>query len=99
MSKLLLIPITSLAILISLNVQAGDPTKGHELHQAHCIKCHGNEVYTRENRMVTDLPGLHKQVRFCEQNLNLTWFDEEIDHTATYLNQGFYKFEQKPESK
>jgi hypothetical protein len=51
-----------------------------------------SELYTRPNRRVTSLPGLHKQIRFCEQNLGLTWFDDDIENTATYLNQEFYKF-------
>jgi hypothetical protein len=75
---------------------AADPAKGRALTEEHCVKCHGSEVYTRENRRVTSLPGLHKQVRFCEQNLGLTWFDDQIEDTATYLNLEFYKFDSKP---
>ena len=36
---------------------------------------------------------LGKQVRFCEQAVGLTWFDDEIDAVTRYLNQGFYHFE------
>jgi hypothetical protein len=75
---------------------AVDPAMGKELTEQHCVRCHGSEVYTRENRRVSDLQGLHKQVRFCEQNLGLTWFDDQIENTATYLNLEFYKFGVKP---
>jgi cytochrome c len=83
-------------ILASAPSLAVDPANGKALTDKHCVRCHGSEVYTRENRRVTTLPGLHKQVRFCEQNLGLTWFDDQIEDTATYLNLEFYKFDIKP---
>ncbi|MES9847451.1 MAG: cytochrome c [Candidatus Thiodiazotropha sp.] len=82
--------------LASTTSQGADPAIGKQLTEEHCIRCHGSEVYRRENRRVTSLPGLHKQVRFCEQNLGLTWFDDQIESTATYLNLEFYKFGIKP---
>lgn len=82
--------------LASTTSLAGDPAMGKQLTEKHCVKCHGSEVYTREHRRVTSLPGLHKQVRFCEQNLDLTWFDDQIENTATYLNLEYYKFDIKP---
>ena len=96
MIKKLFIAAASLLILASANIQAGDPGKGKLLNDEHCLKCHGSEVYTRPDRRVTSLSGLHKQVRFCEQNLGLTWFDDDIDNTATYLNLEYYKFDAKP---
>lgn len=82
--------------LASTTSLAADPAMGKQLNEEHCVKCHGSEVYTRDNRRVTSLPGLHKQVRFCEQNLGLTWFDDQIESTAAYLNLEFYKFGIKP---
>ncbi|MCU7810443.1 MAG: cytochrome c [Candidatus Thiodiazotropha sp. (ex Notomyrtea botanica)] len=82
-----------ISLLASVNIQAADVQQGHELVETNCVRCHGSEIYTRSDRRVTSLPGLHKQVRFCEQMLGLTWFDEEVDNTATYLNQEYYKFE------
>jgi mono/diheme cytochrome c family protein len=72
--------------------QAADTAAGKQLIETHCQRCHGSEVYTRSDRRVTSLPGLHSQVRRCEQMLGLTWFDADIDNAATYLNQEFYKF-------
>ncbi|MES9949785.1 MAG: c-type cytochrome [Candidatus Thiodiazotropha sp.] len=82
--------------LASTTSLAADPAMGKQLNEEHCVKCHGSEVYTRDNRRVTSLPGLHKQVRFCQQNLGLTWFDDQIESTAAYLNLEFYKFGIKP---
>lgn len=90
-----LIPAMMLA-LASTATMAADPAIGKQLTEEHCVKCHGSEVYTRENRRVTTLPGLHKQVRFCEQNLGLTWFDDQIEDTVTYLNLEYYKFGDTP---
>lgn len=95
MKKLLVIS-TSLLTLGCTNLFAGDAQKGKQLHDEHCVKCHGTEVYTRPDRRVSSLEGLHKQVRFCEQNLGLTWFDDDIDNSATYLNSEYYKFDLKP---
>ncbi|MDJ0806146.1 MAG: cytochrome c [Gammaproteobacteria bacterium] len=69
--------------------------KGKTLTDQNCIRCHGSEVYTRENRRVTSLPGLHKQVRRCEQMLGLTWFDDDIKNVAGHLNHQYYKFSPK----
>jgi mono/diheme cytochrome c family protein len=94
--KKILLPATSLLILTSSNLIANDLELGKQLNDQHCVKCHGSEVYTRPDRRVKSLEGLHKQVRFCEQNLGLTWFDDQINSTASYLNQEYYKFDLKP---
>ncbi|WP_295583582.1 cytochrome c [uncultured Lamprocystis sp.] len=62
------------------------------LHEEHCIKCHGTEVYSRTDRKVTSLGGLSSQVRQCETALSLRWFDEDIDEMTTFLNDRFYHF-------
>ncbi len=91
--KRLIRPLCLIPLLGSTGIQAADVGRGHELITTHCQRCHGSELYTRPDRIVTSLPGLHKQVRRCEQMLGLTWFDEDIKNAATYLNQEFYKFE------
>ena len=81
-------------------VHAADVDNGRALHQQNCVACHSSltdgtpdTLYTRPNRLVTTLPGLHKQVRRCEQNLGLRWFDDEISDVSEYLNKNFYRFE------
>ena len=83
-----------LILITTSHGHAADIHKGKLLVDQNCVRCHGSEVYTRSDRRVTSLPGLHKQVRRCEQMLGLTWFDEDIDNASGYLNQQFYKFTQ-----
>jgi mono/diheme cytochrome c family protein len=71
---------------------AAAPGGTDALHQEHCIKCHGSEVYTRADRKVTSLAGLGSQVRQCETALSLRWFDEDIDEMTAFLNERFYHF-------
>ena len=69
-----------------------DVHAGKKLTDANCYQCHGTEIYTRADRKVKNLPGLRKQVQFCDQALGLTWFDEQVNDVSAYLNQEFYKF-------
>lgn len=96
MSKFL--PPLLLAGLIAAGgvAQAAD---GKALHDQHCMSCHKsmmdgdpNSIYTRDNRMISSLDGLRKQVRRCELSLGLQWFDDQVNAVTTYLNQNFYKF-------
>lgn len=71
---------------------AADTSHGKSLKQQNCMTCHDDGVYTRKDRRVTTMAGLQKQVRRCEQTLELKWFDEDVDAVAGYLNEAFYKF-------
>ena len=98
------LPVLAVATLLSTSLaSAAEPAaeldKGQELHQKNCIACHTtltngqpDKLYTRSDRRVTSLEGLKKQVQRCELNLGLTWFDEDIDAVAAYLNQAYYHF-------
>lgn len=90
--------ILSLPLLVSLLIpvsqaSAFNPAAGKELADENCYSCHGNDVYTRKDRMVKTRAGLTSQVRRCELSLGLKWFDEDVDDVAGYLNQQFYKFQ------
>lgn len=82
----------SLLILAS-PASAFDPAAGKELADENCYSCHGNDAYTRKDRMVKTRGGLTTQVRRCELSLGLKWFDEDVEDVAGYLNQQFYKFQ------
>ena len=69
-----------------------DIDAGKALTDENCTACHGTEVYTREDRRVTSRPKLSSQVRQCELQLGLQWFDEDVENTAEYLNKAFYHF-------
>lgn len=77
----------------------GDPKIGKQMVEKNCISCHassfggdGSAIYTREDRRVTTPKGLIQQIRNCNTNLGLKWFDDEEMHVASYLNQTYYKF-------
>jgi cytochrome c2 len=71
---------------------AADAANGKTLVQDNCTSCHDTGVYTREDRKVTTLGGLEKQVRRCELSLGLKWFDDDVADVVAYLNDNFYKF-------
>jgi hypothetical protein len=86
---------TLLALLLTLaapSAFAADIENGADLHFTNCTGCHDESVYTRENRRVNSLERLGTQVRFCKDNLELTWFDEDVDDVVEYLNQNYYHF-------
>lgn len=70
---------------------------GKQLHAEHCTGCHNIAAYTAPGRRVQSYAGLQTQVRACEQNLGLRWFDEDVDAVTAWLNREFYRFpEQTP---
>ena len=69
-----------------------DAEHGQKLHDEQCMKCHDSGVYTREDRRVADRDALVKQVKRCELNLGLSWFDADINDVVQYLDQSYYKF-------
>ena len=84
---------TTLAGMYTVVSADPDIKQGEKLLNDKCFKCHDTSIYTRPNRIVHSYPALLKRVRFCESQLGLTWFDDEIDSVAAYLNTNFYKFE------
>lgn len=79
-------------LLFTPLAQAADIKRGEKLHNDRCMRCHGNEVYTRGDRRIKSLDKLGAQVRFCKNQTGVMWFDDEVDDVIHYLNQSFYKF-------
>ncbi len=86
-------------ILFSPLASAVNLEKGKKLHEQSCTACHvsmtggdGSLLYTRKNRRVSSLNALKNQVRRCETNLELKWFEEDIENVVQYLNTSYYKF-------
>lgn len=65
---------------------------GAKIHQDHCLKCHTDQVYTRDNRFVKSINALGQQVRRCKDGNDIPWFDEDTDAVVHFLNQKYYKF-------
>ena len=80
------------AAALAMPLQAADIDNGNDLHFEHCTGCHQEEVYTRADRKVGNLEHLGRQVRFCKDNLGITWFDDEVEDVIAYLNQAYYHF-------
>lgn len=77
-----------------------DAVAGKALADKNCVSCHassyggdGSVIYTREYRKVNTSKGLVAQVRNCNTNLGLKWFEDEELNVAAHLNQTYYKFE------
>jgi len=71
----------------------------NKLYQTNCVSCHASMfdgkasvIFTRKDRKVKTVDGLKARVQMCATNLNLQWFDEEVDDVTTYLNKEFYHF-------
>lgn len=97
--------LTALTLLLAASAAdadpfaAGDPGIGKQMVEKNCISCHassfggdGSGIYTREDRIIKTPKGLIQQVRNCNTNLGLKWFEDEELHVAAYLNQTYYKF-------
>lgn len=80
-------------LIASAQAYADDTVNAQALVEQNCTSCHGPEVYTRSDRRVDSLDALHGQVRMCEQNLGLTWFDDQVDAVTALLNREYYQFE------
>jgi len=83
---------TLLGILAAYPLHAADISHGKSLQQKNCMGCHDDGMYTRENRRVSSLDGLEKQVRRCEMALGLKWFDEDVAAVTEYLNTTYYNY-------
>lgn len=89
----------SLFFLNAAHAEDSGIAHGKTLHAQSCTACHskmtggdGHTLYIRSNRRVNSAAELDAQVRRCESNLELKWFDEDINSVTQYLNTTYYKF-------
>lgn len=71
---------------------AADAAKGKALYEGNCTTCHDTKIHTRPDRIIYSYTALKNRVRFCESNAKLNWNDQQVEDTAAYLNEAFYKF-------
>ena len=93
MNRSWLIPVLAGLLAPTPPAFADDTPVGKQLVMENCTRCHDDKLYTRQNRRVTTMEGLNKQVTRCERSLGLKWFDDEIDAVVSYLNQQYYHFD------
>jgi mono/diheme cytochrome c family protein len=80
-------------VLSQSALATGDADNGKVLFEkSKCTQCHGTDIFTREDRKVKDIKSLETQVRMCDSQLNVNWFDDEIKDVVAYLDMAFYKF-------
>ncbi len=70
----------------------GDSAQGKRLHDANCMGCHNTSVYTRKDRRIQSLDGLHQQLNDCSHAAKVKFVVEEQRSVVKYLNEQFYKF-------
>jgi len=89
--KTLKLTLVSFILILATNTQA-NPGAGGALHEESCTRCHSSDAYTRSNAKIKNLPALGKQVRFCKNNLGISWFNEDVNDVVGFLNKSYYKF-------
>lgn len=90
----ILFPAAFMLFSVSAHAEADDKVlqRGQKLHEENCTQCHGSEVYTRDDRFIKSLEALRKQVKRCEINQDITWFEEDSEAVVKFLNNKYYKF-------
>ena len=81
-----------IAMTVSM-VAWADVERGQQLHDEHCMKCHDDSVYTRDQRFVASREALVGQVKRCAKNTDAQWSDKDINDVVEYLSAAYYKFD------
>lgn len=85
--------ITFFTITFCLNFLYADAENGKLLYeQAQCSRCHSSDIFTHEERKITNYKKLKKQVAWCAFQHDAVWFEEEMMDVVEYLNTNFYHF-------
>ncbi len=72
--------------------EAAEPT-GASLTQQHCTRCHGDEMYMRDDRQVKSLESLKQRAHGCNTMTDANLFEEDVAKIIDHLNTEFYHFE------
>ena len=96
---------SALVLLLAQAAQAADEANGKALHDENCTSCHiqmtggdGSALYTRKDRKMKSMDSLKTQILRCASAKNLSWFDEEVNDVAAYLNATYYEFDTAPKA-
>ncbi len=95
--KLTKILLTSALLLPAGSVLAeeapGNLENGQKLHEQHCSRCHGTEVYLPPMRKIESLELLEQRATGCNSMTGANLFPEDVNDIVHYLNTTFYQFE------
>jgi cytochrome c553 len=70
----------SILLSMALRMQPalpGDSAQGKKLHDTNCVGCHSTSMYTRQDRHVTSLAALSKQVASCTHMAQVSLTSDE----------------------
>ncbi len=88
--------LSTVAMLTALPVaRAGNFARGQELYNLQCQSCHEDLMHKR-NRKLESLCALRKRIEAWAAHTGNAWTREEVDDVLYYLNQSFYRFDEKP---
>ncbi len=82
----------ALSVALACGSAAAMAQNAAALVQRDCMSCHGDEVYSRSNRMVNSLDGLRHQIGRCHQATGKNWSPDQVEAVVQYLNRSYYKF-------
>ena len=71
----------------------GSAPTGASLTQQHCTRCHGDEMYMRDDRQVKSLESLKQRAHGCNTMTDANLFEEDVAKIIDHLNTEFYHFE------
>lgn len=94
MKKTIHFLLLGLFLSLTSNLYAADENhNGKDLHDKKCTSCHGDKVYTREDRMVKTMSALEHQVENCMKGAaKAEWSKPETTSVVEFLNERYYKF-------
>lgn len=83
-------------VLLLPSTLLADAENGKVLYdKANCAQCHSGDIFTNEDRKITNFKKLKKRVKWCAFQHDAPWFDKEVLDVVDYLNHHFYKFPKK----
>jgi mono/diheme cytochrome c family protein len=68
-----------------------DARRGELLYDGACLACHTEKKHWRDQQHVNTWPQLVYQVDRWQRIAGQNWGPAEVDDTASYLNQRFYR--------
>lgn len=83
-------PVIALALVLCAGIAHAEDAAA--LVKRDCMSCHGNEVYTRDQRLVRSLDGLRQQIGRCHKATGKNWSPAQVESVVQYLNGKYYKF-------
>ena len=79
--------------------QAADTERGKMLYENHCMSCHESVLHIREDRRAKALGEIYWQTTRWAVMQQLEWRYDDVRDVAQYLNNQFYKFDERMECK